>query len=128
MGDLKLIVQSKQPLILDLLKKDQVLIKNLKPAISFSEEMRYLEYHLKPAFIKTDTFLSFNNPLPTKYSILKEDYLKLNLNISTNLSLEILMNHHSFNYRWLIDFPNEIEVLEEKMEFELQSKDRAYFP
>jgi alpha-glucosidase len=128
MGDLKLVVQSKQPLILDLLKKDQVLIKNLKPAILLSEEMRYLEYHLKPAFIKTDTFLYFNDPLPTKYSVLKEDYLKLNLNISMDLSLEILMNHHSFNYRWLIDFPNEIEVLEEKMEFELQSKDRAYFP
>ena len=128
MGNLELKVKSNQPMVLDIYKNGQIIIENLQPAISFSSEMSYMEYNLKPRFVETEKLISFKDPLPTKFSSMDNNFKRLYLSVSMNLGLEILMDDHSFNYRWIINFPEEVQIIEEKMLFEFEEKDIAYFP
>jgi alpha-glucosidase len=105
---------------------NQLLIANLLVNLDIAKE----KIKLSKYKVENEAQISviIDDPVPVKFAAQEVEYSQLILKISKQVKWELMVSNDGFAYRWLLDYPNEIQVKEEKMQFQMNPNDISYFP
>lgn len=125
-GKTEVHIKSKFPVELNVLYDGKMLLENFKAGLIFTKAQAMNEQI--PLIIESDTSIEYVDPIPLKFKNHSEKYKKIYLAIASQLGFEILFNEKGFIYRWIINFQDDVKIVNEHMHFSLADNDISWFP
>jgi len=125
-GKIKVEINIQDDILLNVLYNNQLIISNLSANLDIVNqkvELRNIQHSAKK-----QVQIIVDDPVPVKYSHQEIDYSQLMIKFSDAISWELMISNSGIAYRWVLNFPDKVQIKTEKMAFQLMPNDISFFP